>query len=49
MALTSFCHLHILFHAKQKVYKPYGYVIERFILFFLSPSILIFWFLDFSL
>ncbi|KAG6742517.1 hypothetical protein POTOM_053389 [Populus tomentosa] len=30
MALTSFCHLHILSDAKQKLYKPCGYVIKRF-------------------
>uniref|UniRef100_A0A2P2M0Z8 KAT8 regulatory NSL complex subunit 2 n=1 Tax=Rhizophora mucronata TaxID=61149 RepID=A0A2P2M0Z8_RHIMU len=28
MALTSFCHLHILSDAKQKLYKPCGYVIK---------------------
>ncbi|KAJ6377809.1 hypothetical protein OIU78_028099 [Salix suchowensis] len=30
MALTSFCHLHILSDAKQKLYRPCGYVIKRF-------------------
>ncbi|CAK7322577.1 unnamed protein product [Dovyalis caffra] len=30
MALTSFCHLHILSDAKQKLYKPCNYVIKRF-------------------
>ncbi|KAJ4840365.1 hypothetical protein Tsubulata_021375 [Turnera subulata] len=29
MALTSFCHLHILSDSKQKLYKPCGYVIKR--------------------
>ncbi|KAG8655485.1 hypothetical protein MANES_04G040400v8 [Manihot esculenta] len=29
MALTSFCHLHILSDTKQKLYKPCGYVIKR--------------------
>ncbi|KAJ6690997.1 DOMAIN PROTEIN putative-RELATED [Salix koriyanagi] len=29
MALTSFCHLHILSEAKQKLYKPCGYVFKR--------------------
>nr|TKR98723.1 INO80 complex subunit D-like [Populus alba] len=28
MALTSFCHLHILSDAKQKLYKPCGFVIK---------------------
>lgn len=28
MALTSFCHLHILSDSKQKLYKPCGYVIK---------------------
>ncbi|KAJ6741153.1 DOMAIN PROTEIN putative-RELATED [Salix purpurea] len=28
MALTSFCHLHILSDAKQKLYRPCGYVIK---------------------
>ncbi|XP_021652146.2 uncharacterized protein LOC110643919 isoform X2 [Hevea brasiliensis] len=28
MALNSFCHLHILSDAKQKLYKPCGYVIK---------------------
>ncbi|OAY37642.1 INO80 complex subunit D [Manihot esculenta] len=28
MALTSYCHLHILSDAKQKLYKPCGYVIK---------------------
>ncbi|KAF9679133.1 hypothetical protein SADUNF_Sadunf07G0108300 [Salix dunnii] len=31
MALTSFCHLHILSDAKQKLYKPCGYVIKRLV------------------
>ncbi|KAJ0102289.1 hypothetical protein Patl1_05509 [Pistacia atlantica] len=30
MALTSFCHLHILSDSKQKLYKPCDYVIKRF-------------------
>lgn len=30
MALTSYCHLHILSDAKQKLYKPCGYVIKRY-------------------
>ena len=36
MALTSFCHLHILSDSKQKLYKPCDYVIKRysFCLFF---------------
>lgn len=29
MALTSFCHLHILSDSKQKLYKPCDYVIKR--------------------
>lgn len=30
MALTSFCHLHILTDKKQQLYKPCNYVIKRF-------------------
>lgn len=30
MALTSFCHLHILSDPKQKLYKPCTYVVKRF-------------------
>lgn len=30
MALTSFCHLHILSDSKQKLYKPCSYVIKRY-------------------
>lgn len=32
MALTSFCHLHILSDSKQKLYKPCDYVIKRYFL-----------------
>ena len=36
MALTRFCHLHILSDLKQVMYKPCEYVIKRFLfLFFL--------------
>ncbi|KAG5226444.1 INO80 complex [Salix suchowensis] len=38
MALTSFCHLHILSDAKQKLYKPCGYVIKRFPWFAMHSS-----------
>ena len=31
MALTSFCHLHILSDSKQQLYKPCDYVIKRFL------------------
>lgn len=34
MALTSFCHLHILSDSKQKLYKPCDYVIKRYSVFF---------------
>lgn len=33
MALTSFCHLHILSDSKQKLYKPCSYVIKRYSFF----------------
>ena len=44
MALTSFCHLHILSDAKQKLYKPCGYVIKRFHLAF--PFFFDFWIIN---
>uniref|UniRef100_A0A2P2M0X1 KAT8 regulatory NSL complex subunit 2 n=1 Tax=Rhizophora mucronata TaxID=61149 RepID=A0A2P2M0X1_RHIMU len=40
MALTSFCHLHILSDAKQKLYKPCDYIIKRFYLWVLSSDVL---------
>lgn len=30
MALSSFCHLHILSDSKQKLYKPCNFFIKRF-------------------